>query len=92
MKVSEASVKHVRDEPRSKRDQLNSSYAVQLPLFSDFMCHFLTCARFSVIVPCRLWVNGVYMSMNVVSLFVLSASLMSGRLLLLLLVMEHSSL
>ena len=70
---------------------------IDVMLFSCLCC-LISCATschmlcFSVIMHCRLWVNGIYMSMNALSLFVLSANLMSGRLLLLLFVLEHSSL
>jgi hypothetical protein len=35
---------------------------------------------FSVIMACRLWVNGIAISRTVASIFVLSTSVVSGRL------------
>jgi len=65
-------VKHVRDGHRSSRqDQRNNNNLVQLPLLLDFKHQNLYIYIYSLLVVCRLCVDGNAMSMNAASLFVL---------------------
>lgn len=73
-------VKLVRDDSLSRQDQWSDSDVVQLPVLRGFKCHFSYVCCFSVIVACRLWINGIAVSMNEACLFVLSTIVMSGQL------------
>jgi hypothetical protein len=76
--VSEALVKHARDDSRSRQDQSIDSL-VHLPLLPDIKLQFLILALFDI-VACLLWVNGISVPINATYLFVLSISVTSGPL------------
>ena len=75
----DALVTHVRDDPYSPHDQWNNNNLIQLPLLLDSKTNSWYLRCFSVIVACRLWVNGIVISMKRASLFVSSVLLRLAR-------------